>query len=95
MHGGVRATLAEVRSKYWIPKGRQCVRKILSKCAICKRHEGQAYSAPQTAALPDFRVRQAPAFSKVGVDFAGPLYVKATAGGMRKVYIALFSCCVT
>ena len=95
MHGGVRATLAEVRSKYWIPKGRQCVKKILSKCTICKRHEGQAYSAPQTAALPDFRVRQAPAFSKVGVDFAGPLSVKATAGGTRKFYIALFSCSVT
>ena len=95
MHGGVRATLAEVRSKYWIPKGRQCVKKILSKCAICKLQEGQAYSTPQTAALPDFRFRQAPAFSKVGVDFAGPLYVKATAGGMRKVYIALFSCCAT
>lgn len=71
MHGGVRATLAEARSKYWIPKGWQCVKKILSKCAICKRHEGQAYNAPQTAALPDFRVTQAPAFSKVGVDFAG------------------------
>ena len=95
IHGGVRATLAEVRSKYWIPKGRQCVKKILSKCAICKRHEGQADSTLQTAALPDFCVRQAPAFSKVGVDFAGPLYVKATAGGIRKVYIALFSCCVT
>ena len=95
MHGGVRATLAEARSKYWIPKGWQCVKKILSKCAICKRHEGQAYNAPQTAALPDFRVTQAPAFSKVGVDFAGPLYVKATAGGMRKVCIAFFSCCVT
>ena len=85
MHGGVRATLTEVRSKYWIPKGRQYAKKSLSKCATCKRHEGKAYSAPQTAAMPDFRVRQAPAFSKVGVDFAGPLYVKATAGGMRKI----------
>jgi len=45
--------------------------------------------------LPDFHVRQAPAFSKVGVDFAGPFYVRATAGGMNKAYTALFSCCVT
>ena len=95
LHSGVRATLAELRSRYWIPKGRQCVKKVLSKCVICKKQEGKAYSAPQTAALPDFRVREAPAFSKVGVDFAGPLYVKAQAGGMRKAYIALFSCCVT
>lgn len=34
-------------------------------------------------------------FSKVGVDFAGPVHVKAPTGGMKKVYIALFSCCVT
>lgn len=95
LHSGVRATLAEMRSKYWVPKGRQCVKKVLSKCVICKKQEGKAYSAPQTAALPDFRVREVPAFSKVGVDFAGPLYVKAPTGGMRKAYIALFSCCVT
>ena len=60
-----------------------------------KKQEGRAFSAPQTAALPEFRVKQVPAFSKVGVDFAGPLYVKAATGGVRKVYIALFSCCVT
>ena len=34
-------------------------------------------------------------FSKVGVDFAGPLYVKTRGKQMRKVYIALFSCCMT
>ena len=69
--------------------------KVLSKRVICKRQEGKAYSTPQTAPLPDFRVREVPAFSKVGVDFAGPFYVKAPAGGMKKAYIALFSCCVT
>ena len=47
------------------------------------------------AALPDFRVREVPPFSKVGVDFAGPLFVKGVSGEMEKVYIALFSCCVT
>ncbi|CAB3999831.1 E3 ubiquitin- ligase DZIP3, partial [Paramuricea clavata] len=37
---------------------------------------------------------ESPPFDKVGVDFAGPLYVKQ-GKSMRKVYIALFSCCVT
>ena len=31
----------------------------------------------------------------VGVVFAGPLYVKGKKGEMEKVYIALFSCCLT
>jgi hypothetical protein len=46
--------------------------------------------------MPEFRAREAPPFSKVGIDFAGPLYVKdPKSRDMRKVYIAIFSCCVT
>ena len=36
-----------------------------------------------------------PPFSSVGVDFAGPLFVKSKNGHIRKVYITLFTCCVT
>ena len=95
LHGGVRETLAELRSKFWVPKGRQHVKKVISKCVVCRKLEGKAYSTPRSAALPEFRVTETPAFSKVGVDFAGPLYVKERTTTMKKVYIALFSCCVT
>lgn len=94
-HNGVRATLAELRSKYWVPKGRQEVKGVLSECVTCKKLKGKPYSSPPTTALPEFRVMEAPPFSKVGVDFAGPLHVKSKSGEMEKVYIALFSCCVT
>ena len=39
-------------------------------------------------------MRESPPFAKVGVDFAGPLYARE-GGEMVKVYIALFTCCVT
>ena len=39
-------------------------------------------------------MRESPPFAKVGVDFAGPLYARG-GGEMVKVYIALFTCCVT
>ena len=94
-HSGVRATLAELRSRYWVPRGRQVVKRILSECVTCRKFTGKPYSTPPTAALPDFRVKEAPPFSRVGVDFAGPLYVKEKSGQMGKAYIALFSCCVT
>lgn len=93
-HLGLRATLAQVRSQFWIPRGRQTVKNALKGCPVCKRHQGKPFSAPIPADLPDFRVKQAPPFSKVGVDFAGPLYVKEVKG-MAKVYVALWSCCVT
>lgn len=55
LHSGVRETLAELRSKFWVPKGRQHV-KVISKCVVCRKLEGKAYSTPGNAALPEFRV---------------------------------------
>ena len=94
-HGGVRETLAELRTRFWVSKGRQAVKLSIRRCVVCRRYEGTAYSVPVTAQLPSFRVEQAPPFSRVGIDFAGPLYVKASGNQMKKVYIALFSCAVT
>ena len=93
-HKGLHVTFAEVRSKYWITKGRQFVKKVIKPCVVCKKLEGKAYKAPPMAPLPSFRVQAAPPFSKVGIDFAGPLYVKDQKGSMHKTYIALFSCCM-
>ena len=90
-----RMSRERLRSKFWVPKGRQHVKKVISKCVVCRKLEGKAYSTPRSAALPEFRVTEAPAFSKVGVDFAGLLYVKERTTTIKKVYIALFSCCVT
>ena len=68
---------------------------VLNQCVVCKKLEDKSFAQPPTASLPEFRVKPAPAFSRVGVDFAGPLFVKARNGQMRKVYITLFTCCVT
>ena len=93
-HCKVRSTLAELRSRFWVTQGRQYVKKIIRKCFICKKLEGKPYESPAIAPLPEFRVKEAPPFSKVGIDFAGPVFVK-TQNGMVKAYIALFTCCVT
>ncbi|XP_065068786.1 uncharacterized protein LOC135694057 [Rhopilema esculentum] len=90
-HEGLRITLTELRSRFWITKGREFIKKLIKPCIICKKLEGKAYKAP----LPNFRVQESPPFSKVGVDFAGPLYVKGLKGKTHKTYIALSSCCVT
>ena len=56
--------------------------------------KGTPYDAAVPADLPEFRVREAPPFYNVGVDFAGPLLIKSDQG-MIKSYIALFTCAVT
>ena len=97
MHNGVKETLTQVRSRYWVLQGRQMVRQILLKCLICRRYEGSPQSAPQPPPLPQFRIQEyrEPAFTSCGIDFAGPLFVK-TQGlvAEKKVWICLYTCSV-
>ena len=90
MHGGVKETLTELRSKFWISRGRQFVKTVLSKCTVCKRFSSRPLSGPPPPSLPDFRVQEAPPFSFIGVDHAGPLYLR----NGEKVWICLFTCCL-
>lgn len=95
-HNGVRETLTETRSKYWIPRGRSFTRKIIHNCVLCRKFEGRPYKAPQPPPLPMCRVKEDPAFTHTGVDFAGPLFIRASQPSQpNKVWIALFTCYVT
>ena len=93
-HGGLRETLAELRSQYWVTKGRRFVKKTLHRCVTCKRLEGIPFKSPRHADLPETGVTDHAAFTHVGVDFAGPLFVKTggAAGEMKKTYICLYTC---
>ena len=75
------------------------IKKVVHECVICRRLEAVAYCAPPAPPLPDFRITEAPAFTFVGVDFAGPLYIKGLEGSAmtrsNKVWICLYTCCVT
>ena len=95
LHGGVKETLAELRSNFWIVRGRYFVRKLLFKCVVCKKFEGKPYKTPPPPPLSSCRVKEAPAFTYIGLDYVGPLYVKSGNKEDRKVWICLFTCCVT
>lgn len=93
MHAGVRDTLVQTREKYWILRARQVVKRVVSRCVLCKKFRAKA-AQQTTAPLPKDRITESPPFEITGVDFAGPLYVK-THNSMTKSYIALFTCAVT
>ena len=66
--------------------------------SVFKKIEGRSYAVPHSPPLPEFRLSNESAFSRVGVDLAGPMYVRdifAKGGGMNKVYIALFTCAIS
>ena len=95
-HNGVKETLSEVRSKYWIIRGRSLVKALIYKCVVCRRFEGRPFNPPPAPPLPSFRVTEAPPFTFTAIDFAGPMFVGREKGEKsNKVWICLFTCCVT
>lgn len=74
-------------------RAKQIVKKVVSQCTLCKRFKVKARQQT-TAPLPKDRITEPPPFEVKGVDFAGPLYVKAQ-GSIKKSYITLFTCAVT
>lgn len=92
-HGGVNITLAQLRKKYWLIRGRQRIKTLLGKCVTCKKLKGKAGTEP-FAPLPKDRIKVAHPFKVTGVDFAGPLYIFDDKGDKVKVYIMLLTCAV-
>ena len=95
MNNGVAETLVQVPSKYWVVKGRQTMKNIISKCVVCKKLEGRPYGMPPTSQLLGFRLTDEFAFTNIGIDFAGPVYVKdiyRKSDNMNNAYIVLYTC---
>ena len=87
-----------VKSKYFIPRCRQIAKNLIKKCVICKRIDGKPYNWRIQPPLPDFRVSVSMPFSTIGVDLAGPVYVKERLVDDKmshKAYIVLFTCAGT
>ena len=95
-HNGVKETVTELRQRYWVVRGRSLIRAILHGCTTCKKHEGAPCVGPPPPPLPEFRVKEDPAFTYTGVDFAGPrLFEKDLPVAAERCGICLFTCLVT
>ena len=85
---GVPDTLSNLRSEFWILKGRSFVQRIIKKCVVCQKIQGSRYSVPPSPSLPEFRVVRDKPFAGTGVDYLGPFKCKDTPRG--KVYKAWY-----
>ncbi|XP_029162096.1 uncharacterized protein LOC114933664 [Nylanderia fulva] len=98
LHAGLQSTLSKLRQEFWILRARSLVKSVIYKCVPCTREKAQVASQLM-GQLPTSRV-SAPsrAFLHSGVDYAGPVFTRASAGRgitSRKAYIALFICLAT
>ena len=103
-HFGVSTVMNMLRRRFWITRGRQVIKNLLRKCAICRKRRAAAAGQIE-APLPDHRLNLTAAFATAGLDFCGPFYAKIRDGGpdetkakkkrpcyrALKMYVALFS----
>ena len=93
-HHRAERTLAETRTRYWVLRGREAAKSIITRCFACAKDRASPLQ-PIMAALPEQRVRpfQRP-FSNTGVDYFGP-YNVSIGRRSEKRYGVLFTCLVT
>ncbi|XP_029170292.1 uncharacterized protein LOC114939980 [Nylanderia fulva] len=93
-HGGVQATLAHIRQRFWIPRRRQLVRRHIHSCHPCVRWRA-ATPRSKMGDLPRARVTPSRPFQHTGVDLAGPVWLRTTRGRGHKAYkgfLVVFVC---
>jgi hypothetical protein len=89
---GVNGLLSDIRSKYWIVRGREMVKEVQRSCIICKRLRKKPLEQIM-APLPSFRsTTPLRAFLRSGVDFGGLFVTKITRKVTAKRYLCLFTC---
>ena len=58
------------------------VDKLSEVCCLdeqfVRKFEGKPHKVPRAPPLPSYRVKEAPAFSYIGLDYVGPLFVTST-----------------
>lgn len=96
-HGGTQLVLQYLREKFWITGAKRLAKSIINKCPICFKFRA-GKSDQLMAALPKYRTTPAKVFSKVGIDYAGPVMLRFNLGKFPKIskaWIAVFVCLVT
>lgn len=80
--------------QFWIISLRTVIRHVISHCSKCVRLSG-ANPQPIMADLPRSRVSECRPFSRIGIDYAGPLAMRDNRlrkSRQYKVYVAVFVC---
>ncbi|XP_055632345.1 uncharacterized protein LOC129772855 [Toxorhynchites rutilus septentrionalis] len=90
-HAYKDTVVAEIRRRFYIPKIRTCVAKIIGSCQSCKVRKTKPQT-PRMAPLPVERITPfVRPFSYVGIDYFGPIEV-VVGRHLEKRWIVLFTC---
>ncbi len=94
--GGTNSCLNRLLARFWLPRARTHMYKLVSTCVSCRRRLGRP-QRPPTGPLPELRLPggEGPvAFAVTALDCAGPYRVKR-GRSYESYYMLLVTCCHT
>jgi hypothetical protein len=97
LHGNVSLMLNILRKQFWIPRVKSTIRKIIHNCKTCFLEKKETLSQLM-GPLPIERITISRPFTRIAIDFAGPITLKAYKGRCKtflKGYICIFVCFAT
>lgn len=97
LHGGPQVMLNFIKSKFWIVRARNQVKKCYRSCITCARFAKNTVSQLM-GQIPKCRLTPTKPFKITGVDYAGPIMMRFSPGRGSKAYkgyICLFVCMVS
>ena len=90
-HIGRNYMLSSLHQRYWMPSVNTAIRKMIGSCIPCRRNRAKVMQQ-KIADLPADRLRpDEPPFTRVGIDYFGPLEVKRGRSTV-KTYGVMFTC---
>ena len=90
-HLGKNSMLSNLRQKYWIPNANSAAKQIISKCVMCRKYQAKV-GEQKMSDLPKDRITpDEPPFTRVGVDYFGPIEVKRGRSIVKR-YGVIFTC---
>ncbi|XP_065355419.1 uncharacterized protein LOC135949893 [Calliphora vicina] len=94
LHAGKRQLQYSLGLKYWIPEVFQVIKRTIYQCTTCLRFRQRPFQQ-RMGDLPSCRLQPGSTFLYVGIDFAGPMFIRSWKGrGSRtyKCWLAVFVC---
>ncbi|XP_043064089.1 uncharacterized protein LOC122320078 [Drosophila ficusphila] len=93
-HQNVDATIAQIRTRFWVTKMRRVIKEVISSCNECKLQRTRPMP-PIMGPLPEDRLEAGGwPFKYTGLDYFGPLLVTVSRHGEKR-WVALFTCLTT
>lgn len=90
-HANAETVINELRQRFYIPKIRSVVKKVVSGCMWCRVYRAKP-EEPEMAPLPQTRVQPyVRPFTFTGLYYFGPIIVKRGRTNFKR-WVALFTC---